>query len=100
GQLRKLVRDSPQIARENLDLLCTPVELCANTVEFVLQVNDSRRRGREFPTSLLGFSKPLPYGLGRRFRRRKHAFNGTKERHLCPREVVSRSKHGRLTNVA
>src|SRR5205807_7436627 len=65
--LGELSCDTPQVARENLDPLRTAVELCANAVEFVLQIDRSWRGRRQFPVSPCKFSKPFPDRFSCRF---------------------------------
>src|SRR2546430_2417817 len=68
GDFRKLIGDPPQIARINLDALSVPMELCANAIELVFDVNDVG--------ILVG--KSLPDRFGCRLGRREHAFDRAK----------------------
>src|SRR5437763_15497903 len=59
--LGELTGDTPQVARENLDLLRTAVGLWANAVEFLLQINRSRSVPLQLPATPYKSSAPCPH---------------------------------------
>ena len=81
-----------QIARENLDLFPAPMQLRANAVELVFDVNYRLvRRGAD---------EARPDRFRRRLRTREHAFNRTEERQLGRRQLPGRGETSGLADIA
>ena len=78
-QLRKLLGHAPQIARENFHALGAAMELRADPIEFIFDIDYSHVALRSVAQTC---NKPVPDRFGRWLGAGQHAFDRAKDRQL------------------